>query len=147
MFSSLPIWLIWLIICGICLIVEIFTVSFMMLWPGIAAGIVALLSLLNIPIELQISIFSILTILSFIFIKPLTKKLFKSNDKVQTNIDSVIGKTGIVLKEIDGNMNPGQIKVLGELWSAISSSSDSIKEGETVIVTGIDGVKLIVKKS
>ena len=147
MFSSLPLWLVWLIICGICLVIEIFTVSFLMLWPGIAAGIVAILSLFNIPIEVQISIFSILTILSFIFMKPITKKLFKSNDKVQTNIDGVIGKNGIVTKDIDGTMKPGQVKVLGELWTAISDEEKIIKKDDTVIITGIDGVKLKVKRS
>lgn len=147
MFSSLPIWLIWLIICGFCLIAEIFTVSFMMLWPGIAAAIVAVLSLFNIPLEVQISIFSILTILAFIFIKPLTKKLFKSNDKVSTNINSVIGKTGVITLDITGALGQGQIKVLGEVWTAISDSGEDIKAGETAVVTGIDGVKLKVKKS
>ena len=30
-------WVVWLILCGVFLLIEIFTVSFLMFWPGIGA--------------------------------------------------------------------------------------------------------------
>ncbi len=145
MFSSLPIWAIWLILSGIFFIVEIFTVSFMMFWPGVAAFIVSLLSLLNIPLAAQITIFSILSIVLIVFTKPLTKKIFKSND-TPTNIDSIIGKMGVVTKTINNIEGKGQVKVQGEIWSAISIDDSIIEEGTNIKVTSVDGVKLIVQK-
>ena len=145
MFSSLPIWAFWLILCGIFFIIEIFTVTFMMFWPGIAAFIVALLSLLDIPLAAQITIFCVLSIVLIVFTKPLTKKLFKSNN-VSTNIDSVIGKTGIVTKTINNIEGKGQVKVQGEIWTAVSTNDEVIEEKANIKVISIDGVKLKVEK-
>ena len=145
MFSSLPIWAIWLILCGIFFIIEIFTVTFMMFWPGVAAFIVALLSLLDIPVAAQITIFCVLSIVLIVFTKPLTKKLFKSND-VSTNIDSIIGKTGIVTKTINNIEGKGQVKVQGEIWTAISTNDEIIEEKTNIKVISVDGVKLKVQK-
>ncbi len=138
-------WIIWLILSGIFFILEIFTVSFMMFWPGVAAFISTLLAIIGLPTQVQIIVFSILSILLIVFTKPLTKKLFKSSN-VNTNIDNVIGKEGLVIKEIDNLNRKGQVKVDGEIWTAISSTGDKISQDLVIKVVGVDGVKLIVEK-
>ena len=70
-------------------------------------------------------------------------KKFKGFEKVPTNSDRVIGKRGEVTKEIDRDKY-GEVKVYGNTWTA--TSKEDISVGEKVIVTGIEGVKLIVKK-
>ena len=82
-----------------------------------------------------------------LFTKPLVNKLFKNKDNTNMNNSAVLGKKGIVVKAIS-NANPvGQVKVNGELWSAIKSEKDKpINEGESVIIEKIDGVKLLVRK-
>ena len=80
-----------------------------------------------------------------IFLRPIFAKLFKTKD-IPTNSDSLIGKTGIVLKEIVGPDNIGQIKVQGEVWSAICKEKITLNIDDTVTVESIDGVKLVVKK-
>ena len=69
------------------------------------------------------------------------KKL--SRKKVPTNLDRVIGMVGIVTEEIT-RFKIGEVRVDGKKWSAISE--EKIKVGEKVIIEGIDGVKLIVRK-
>ena len=64
--------------------------------------------------------------------------------KEKTNIDTIIGKTGIVQKDI-GKSNDGMVKVGYEQWRA--RAEEDIKEGEGITVTGISGVTLIVKKT
>jgi len=59
-----------------------------------------------------------------------------------TGIEGFIGTTGRARTEI--NMK-GQILIQGELWEAIST--EPIREGESIEVTGIDGLKLRVKRS
>ena len=143
---SLPIWLIWLIICGLFLLIEIFTVSFLMFWPGVGAGFAFIASILGLSVEVQIAVFSISTILMIVFMKPLTKKLFKTKE-VAMNSDAIVGKNGIVIKKIDNINSKGQVKVNGELWGAITEDENEIiEEGETVIVEDVQGVKLKVKK-
>lgn len=141
----LPTWAVWLILCGIFLLAEIFTVSFLLFWPGIGAFLAFGCELLGFPIGVQIAVFVISTTLMIIFMKPLVKKFFKTKD-VPMNANSLIGKHALVTKEINNLQNKGQIKFNGQLWSAINEDSEIIEEGSDVIIQKIDGVKLIVKK-
>jgi len=62
----------------------------------------------------------------------------------KTNIDTIIGKTGVVLQDITRN-NFGLVKIGMEQWRA--GSEEEIKEGEEIVVTGIRGATLLVKKT
>ena len=55
-------------------------------------------------------------------------------------------KKGVVIKEINSTEDVGQVKVAGELWSAITLNDEKIKINEIVEVTKVDGVKLVVTK-
>ena len=61
----------------------------------------------------------------------------------KTNIDAVIGRQGIVLKSI-AKYADGQIKIDNVRWRA--RAEEDIKEGEEVIVDGVRGATLIVRK-
>ena len=138
-------WVVWLILCGVFLLIEIYTVSFLMFWPGIGAFLAFITSLITDNEVIQIAVFVISTTLMIIFMKPLVKKFFKNNDNTKMNNSSLIGKTGIVVKDIDTINSIGQVKVNGELWSAFTED-ENIKSGSTVSVLAIEGVKLKVKK-
>jgi membrane protein implicated in regulation of membrane protease activity len=142
---SLPIWAIWLILCGLFLLIETFTISFLMFWPGLAAFVAFILAILNFNLNIQIAVFSILSIVLIFSTKPLIKRFLKENHTI-TNAKTVIGKQGIVLKEIDNLYSKGQVKISGEVWSASSETDDIIPIDSTVEVTAIDGVKVRVKK-
>lgn len=144
----LPMWAIWLITSGIFFLGEIFTISFLLFWPGVGAFLAFLTSLI-VPENLlvQIVVFVVSTILMIIFTKPLINKLFKNKDNTSMNNSAVLGKKGIVIKKMDKDNPVGQVKVNGELWSAIKSDKDkAINVGESVIIEKIDGVKLLVRK-
>ena len=80
--------------------------------------------------------------INIIYMKTLTQYLFESIKKLPS------GKTGIVVKDINNIEGKGQVKVNGELWSAFSSDSrEIIKENSPVVIEGLEGVKLKVKKS
>ena len=64
--------------------------------------------------------------------------------KSRTNIDAIIGRQGIVLQSIAKNVD-GLIKVGYEQWRA--RAEEDIKEGDEVVVTGVSGATLIVKKN
>ncbi len=138
-------WQFWLIIAGVCLVLEIATVGFLIFWFAVAALIVSLLSLfIHNPIA-QMAIFIVLSSILIFFTRPLAKKVNKSDNTV-TNSNRLVGKTAVVKKKIQ-NHNNGQVKIDGELWTATLSDDckDSIDEGSTVEVISIDGVKLVVK--
>lgn len=136
---------IWLILSGICFIAEIFTVSFLLFLPGLAAFISFLLALFNASLTVQIISFVITTILFVVFVRPLICKLFKDNT-ILTNSESLVGKVGTTLKNINKDIEPGLVKVAGEIWTAITEEEKIIEKDELVVVLGINGVKLLVKK-
>jgi len=70
------------------------------------------------------------------------RKMAVSAEK--TNIDAIIGRTGIVQKDI-GRNSDGLVKVGTEQWRG--RAEENIKEGEEITVTGISGVTLTVKKT
>ena len=64
--------------------------------------------------------------------------------KSKTNIDAISGRSGIVLRSIAKNVD-GLVKVGYEQWRA--RAEEDIKEGDEIIVTGVSGATLIVKKN
>ena len=74
----------------------------------------------------------------------LSKRLKNKTNTVGTNADRLIGKTGVVISEIKSNLDVGQVKVMGQKWSAKSDYAP-IAENTKVTVLAIEGVKLIVK--
>ncbi len=79
--------------------------------------------------------------------KPLTNKLFKNKEKDELNTNGTIGKTAVVIKEIDNLKGTGEVKVGSEVWRAVSDDdSKVIPQDAKVIVLKIDGVKVIVKE-
>lgn len=142
---SLPMWITWLILCGLFFLIEIFTITFLMFWPGVAAFVAFILATLNVSTQIQITVFAILSIILILLTKPLTAKLFKTSE-TPTNARSIIGKRGVVLKTIDNLNCKGQVKVAGEIWSAISSTDEIIPVDTNVEIESIDGVKIKVKK-
>lgn len=135
----------WLIFSGICLITEIFTVSFLLFFPGIGALLACIAALLGANITVQVILFVISTALMILFLRPIVTKLFKTNT-TSTNSDALVGRRGIVLKKISGKLGVGQVKVSGEIWSAISDSDEPIDVDSEIIVEKIIGVKLLVSK-
>lgn len=135
-------WIIAAIVCGA---IEIFTAGFWFLWLALAAFLVAIGASLGwlASLESQLLIFALFTLLFIIFTRPLVLKFIKTNDTV-SNVNALIGQHGIVTSKIDP-IHFGQVKVNGEIWTAVSSRE--IEVNTRIVVTGIDGVKLIVEKS
>jgi membrane protein implicated in regulation of membrane protease activity len=62
----------------------------------------------------------------------------------RTNIDAIIGRKGIVLKNIASNVD-GRVRVGNERWRA--RAEEDINEGDEIVVTGVTGATLLVEKS
>lgn len=145
MFEFIDPWALWLIISGILFVIEIITISFFAFWPGLGALFAAISCIFTDNIVIQTAVFVITSTIMIIFMKPLAKKLFAVKD-IPMNNKVLIGKNGIVTQTINNIDSRGQIKVNGELWSAISSSDEEIEKGATIIIEDVKGVKLIVKR-
>ena len=69
---------------------------------------------------------------------------WKTASKSKTNIDAIIGKTGIVQQSIARNAD-GLVKVGNEQWRARAATD--IEQGDEITVTGVSGVTLLVEKT
>lgn len=137
-------WQIWLIIAGICLIVEMLTVGFLVFWFAIGALVTMILSFFIDNIVIQTAVFIISSTILIFATKPFVKKFASSTPNVKTNVYSIIEKTGIVTQDINSIERTGQVKVDGEVWSAIGENDSNIPKGTEVKVLEIKGVKAIV---
>ncbi len=137
-------WLIWLIIGVLCIIIEIFDPAVFFISLGIGGLITSPISSLGAPIWLQILIFGIISFVVFLLMRKVYEKLLKKN-KVETNVYALVGQKGLVVDAIpqDGR---GQVKVGGEIWSALLEDNSQASNGDKVEVLKIEGNKLIVKK-
>ena len=138
-------WVMWLIISGVCFVIEIINIGFLMFWFGIGALLAMVTSLFTDNIIIQTSVFIISSTIMLFFTRKFTNKFTKSDKGVQTNAYSIVGKRGMVIKDIDPISGQGQVKIGTEVWSAKSLDDRKIEKGIEVEVVEINGVKAVVK--
>ena len=136
-------WYVWLILAGVFVIGEVLTSGFLIFWLGLGALIAMAVSFITDNIIIQTTVFLISSVILILATKPLVKK-FANTETVKTNVSSIIGKKGLVTKDINSINSTGQVKVDGELWSAIGENDMEISKGTEVEVVEIKGVKVIV---
>ena len=132
----------WLITFLVLTFIELITVNLVSIWFAIGAVAALISSYFTDNIYIQIIIFIVVSSISLILTRKIVSKL-RGNDFEKTNLDRVIGKVGIVTEEIT-RLEPGEVKVDGKKWSAISTKK--IDVGSKVEILSIDGVKLKVKE-
>ena len=131
----------WLSIVVALAILEIATVNLVSIW-FVVSGIIAMItSLFTDNILIQASIFIIFGIIFMLLTKKIIKKIIPNKEK--TNLDRIIGMTGIVISKITKNKS-GEVKVDGKIWTAISNTT--INENEPVKILEINSTKLKVEK-
>ena len=140
-------WILWLIVAIIFSIAEMIYSGFFLLWFAIGAFCSMIISLIfpNSNMFVQGGIFLIVSVsLLLTLTKKFTKK-YSNSETIPTNIDKLIGKTGIVIQNIgEDTYETGLVKLDGEIWSAVSSNGSPILKGSSVKIQEIKGVKLIV---
>ncbi|HUH65637.1 MAG TPA: NfeD family protein, partial [Syntrophales bacterium] len=136
------------IIVGIVLwIIEIFTPgSFVMGIFGTSCLIVAPFAGVGMSVKMQLLIFGVATVIMAFGIRPLIMRHFyRREDKTKTNVEALVGKSGLVTEDIDYMAGTGRVKIGGEVWSAITPDESRVAIGQKVTVREIEGCKVIVE--
>ena len=134
----------WFIMFLVLLGVEFATINLVTIWFAFGALVTVFLSFFVESIIVQSVVFVVVSLLSLILTKPIIKK-FNVVQPNPTNSDRFIGKEGDVIKDIKTN-EYGEVKIFGEVWTAMSKQKGTLKVGTKVIVKDIEGVKLVVEK-
>ncbi|EMD16040.1 hypothetical protein HMPREF9943_01712 [Eggerthia catenaformis OT 569 = DSM 20559] len=134
----------WSLIVIISAIIEVATVTLVSIWFTIGAACALLCQLLGASIQVQISIFMIVSAICVIVSRPLARKMLHGNI-TKTNTDSIIGQIGIVSKKIHDNQK-GEVKIRDTYWRAQSLNDEFIDVNEKVEILAIEGAHIIVRK-
>ncbi len=136
----------WLILFVVFLIIEIFTMGLTTVWFAGGALIAFVLAFAGAGLPIQIVSFLLVSIVSLILTRPLAIRFF-NKEREKTNAESLIGQKAVVLEPIDTIRGVGLVEVNGQQWSAKTEEKDIIEVQTIVVIEGIQGVKLIVKKA
>ena len=135
-----------LIIFGILsLVIEIFTITFFFASVSVGLFLASIGNYYDFTTENQIYIFSIGVIVTFFAIRPIFNKIAYNADKKKTNRDDMLGKIGIVTKDVGNENNPGLVKLNGDIWKAVSVN-EIITKDKRVEIIKIDSIILTVKE-
>lgn len=135
--------IIWLVLLVVFIMAEASTVAVVSSWFAVGALAAMIASFLGAEFWLQAVVFMVVSCGLLCALRPLVRKYFTPK-LTKTNIDSVIGSTGIVTSAIDNIMSQGQVKLGAMEWTARSTSGETIGEGTQVKVDRIEGVKVFV---
>ena len=135
--------LVWLVAAVVLGVIEGMTVALVSIWMAVGAVGAAVTAAFGGSVLMQILVFLVLSALLLISTIPLSSRL-RRQKTVRTNADRLIGAEGVVLSRIDAIENKGQIKALGQVWSAASANQEEFEIGDRVVVKAIEGVHAIV---
>ena len=143
-FPDYNLFYIWLLLIIVFIVVEVITFNLTTIWFAFGSIISMICAYARFSLTVQIVAFLSVSILLAVFARPIAVKRLRVG-KNKTNLDSLIGETGVVTKTIQ-DVSTGLVKVRGQVWSAESVSTEAIEEGKRVEIVEIRGVKLLVTK-
>lgn len=134
-------WWIWLIIAFVIGIIEVSSVTFVLLWFAIAALVTAFFGLAIHNVWIQLLVFAVLGVALFLATRPLARK-WKQKKSYPDRTETMVGLTGVVVT----GEEPGAfatVRVQGDLWSARSNSR--LVAGQKIIVRAASATVLTVE--
>lgn len=133
---------IWLAAAILLFIIEAATVGLTTIWFATGALAAFVLALFDIPVAAQIVVFLMVSVCLLVFTRKIfVDKLHAGSEK--TNTDALPGLTATVEEDILP-MQVGQVRLNGQMWSAICRGNETVPKGSMVEVKAIEGVKLVV---
>lgn len=135
--------IIWFILLIVFILAEAATVTLVSLWFAAGSLAAMIASMLGGHIWLQILLFVAVSVVLLWMLRPIVKKYFTPM-LTRTNVDAVIGKTGVTMVSIDNMMAQGKVMLDGMEWSARSTTGENIPENVQVRIDRVEGVKLYV---
>tara|TARA_R110002049_G_scaffold125972_3_gene281611 strand:+ start:1189 stop:1635 length:447 start_codon:yes stop_codon:yes gene_type:complete len=135
---------IWFIVGLVLLLLEFIFPGLVLIFFGIGAWITSILAyLFDLNIDTQLVIFIISSLISLAALRKLLKEKYMDvgNDEQNHLAEDFVGKQATAISSFKAGER-GKVEFRGSNWEATSNAD--IEEGQSVIITGIDSIKLIV---
>jgi membrane protein implicated in regulation of membrane protease activity len=136
----------WLILTLVLACIEAATLGLVTIWFAVGALFGFFGALAGISLLWQVILFIASATVLLIYTRPIAIKYLNSRTN-PTNADRLVGEKGVVIEAIDTMNGKGQVRVLGQVWSARAADGEPIALEAKIEVRGISGVKLIVQKT
>jgi membrane protein implicated in regulation of membrane protease activity len=140
---SIQMWWLWMVLAAILVVGEIFTAGFFLLWFGIGAAVAGILALIGLGPAWQWGSFVVVSGVLFGVSRRFAER-FSAKQPPGIGADRLIGKTGVVLEDIDNTSNTGRVRLDKEEWRAESATGENIATGSRVEVVRLDGTHVVV---
>lgn len=134
---------VWLGLVILFLIAEGATVSLVSMWFAAGAVVAMFAALLGAGAWLQTGLFLVVSGALLLMLRPIVRRYLVPKITA-TNVDSLVGATGLVTESIDNVTASGQVKLGAMEWTARSTIGENIPLGTLIRVDRIEGVKVYV---
>lgn len=135
----------WLLIAAIFIVIELVTLGLTTIWFAGGAFVAAVAGACGANLAIQVILFLVVSIVLLILTRPIAVRHLDSKIE-KTNSEALIGKTAVVIQEINNVNGTGQAKINGMEWTARAKDEGKvIPAGTNVNIVDISGVKLIVE--
>lgn len=134
--------LLWLIAGIVLLIAEMATGTIVLIFIAFGCFIAAATSMLAPEmITAQLIVCAVVSLVgTFLLRKPLTRRLLRA-----TSLQADVGKELLIDTDIEPHKR-SRISYQGTMWEASNIGTESVKNGDHVIIVGIDGNVLLIRK-
>ena len=140
--------LVWFVLGLILIVLEFGIPGLVTVFFGVGAWVVALLCLLlNIPLNLQIILFIIASIIPLVLLRKWFKALLEGRSNVGPvdieELEEFLGKKAVVVQKITPEIK-GRVEFRGSTWKA--EAYETIPVGTSVEIVDKNNITLVVKK-
>jgi membrane protein implicated in regulation of membrane protease activity len=139
-------WVLWVAGALVLGLLELMSLDFVFAMLVAGALAAALVAVLGLGFAWQVAAFSVVSLVGLVLVRPAIKRwAVRSNPDVPTNADALPGRRALTLTVVDDRS--GQVKLVGETWSARSADrTDSIPPDTDVLVVRIEGATAVVSR-
>ena len=134
----------WLVLTIIFTIIEFAIPALVTVWFAFAAALTVFISLISDNMKVEITFFTVVSLLSLIFLRPYARAILSKN---KDNFDAEKIDTAIIVKKIVDTSKEEKIydvSYKGSIWTALSN--DLFEVGDTPAISSFKGNKIILKK-
>lgn len=134
----------WGILFLIAVVAEIASMQLVTIWFAVGSIGAFIATLCGLGFTAQLAIFVLVSLLLLLATRPLLRSI-RVSKITPTNADQNIGKTAVIIEQIDPAHGTGRARVNGVDWIAVSETGDSLPTETVVTIVRVEGAKLIVR--
>ena len=133
----------WIIVAAVVIAIDMVTSNFLFAWFAVGAFVAMIADLLGVTFGVQVVLFLVVNLITVSVGYPWAKRKFKEGVKRTPLMEE--NYIGRVMKAEEDIVDRAKIKVDGRYWT-VQNLGEVIKKDESFKITGIEGIKLIIKK-